>query len=290
MEVLSPLAAFQAICIALAVGVVVDARKEPPPWRYLLFLLALVLAACGVFASPVGSRWPSALSAMESLGGSPVVWFVTLIAVYFMARPLRKRRTEAPPATASHDQFEPVQREYLSVAGGQKMAAEINSRMDQDHLNLRDELGKLSHRLDVHRTKMNEIASLVIAHSQLVYLQNTPQPTVPERRAKGTPAPLERISPLTIYDHIIEDLKRRGFDLDGIIKMTEARVSAELAKPDVIQVLPDEPYAWASVDEKKNWHVAKVKFEALGVLWDAAKQPASMVRPSDQLVRGYEHE
>ena len=86
MEVLTPLAAFQALAIALAVAIAVDALKASAPWRYVLLAAAVLLALFGVFASLIGAEWPRTLTAMKEIGGSSVAWFVALIAIYFLVR------------------------------------------------------------------------------------------------------------------------------------------------------------------------------------------------------------
>lgn len=91
MGALTPVAAFQAICIAGAVGLFAEARKEDKKWaKYALWAAMAVSFLMGVFATIIVDAWPSIRPTMETLGGSPVVWFVTLIAVYFMCRPLWK--------------------------------------------------------------------------------------------------------------------------------------------------------------------------------------------------------
>ena len=90
MEPLTPLAAFQGLALALAAAVAIDARREEAPWRYIFFIVAALLGLVGIFARSIGAEFPRALKAMQDLGGSPIVWFIALMAAYVIARPYWK--------------------------------------------------------------------------------------------------------------------------------------------------------------------------------------------------------
>ncbi len=104
MVPLTPVAAFQAICIAAAAGLFAEARKEEKKWVKIALWGAV--GACiviGVLASAIADAWPAIRPVMETLGTSPVVWFVTAVAVYFMSRPLWKTSPDASKASITYD-------------------------------------------------------------------------------------------------------------------------------------------------------------------------------------------
>lgn len=120
---LTPLAAFQALCLTLAVGVMIDARKEQAPWRYVIWSLASGLALIGIFAGPIGKLWPSTVVAMESLGGSAVAWFIAVTGLYFILRPMWKMRA-LPDAGAIVAQ---VYDDTILSSDVAKLAAEVEN-------------------------------------------------------------------------------------------------------------------------------------------------------------------
>lgn len=107
MQTLTPLAAFQLLLLTLAVGVVIDARKEPTPWRYIMYGVAAFLAFAGVFSDWIGNKWPTTLPAMQSLGGSPIVWFVGLLSFYFVTRPYWKSSLSTSVVSPAGESYRP---------------------------------------------------------------------------------------------------------------------------------------------------------------------------------------
>lgn len=116
MEELTPLAAFQALAITFAVAIVIDARKYPQPWRYILYATAAVFALIGIFASKIGGQWPGTLLAMQELSTNPTTWLIAGTAFYFIVRPYWKRDQTHPSVSEEPDTSHLVSRDELDIA------------------------------------------------------------------------------------------------------------------------------------------------------------------------------
>lgn len=256
MEALTPLAAFQALCLATAATLVIDARRDTGSLRYVFWAVALVLGAFGIFATSIGEAWPDSLAFMQGLGGSAVPWFSLAVALYVILRPRWKKQVSAPPENGvvppAYDDTKlkaevavlakrvgAVIDDYQRMSG---LEARFSERMDK----LQPELERLGRHADnIERAERRASAEELVRS-----LNPLPRPTAAAELLS------RRITEHWRHIDTAKDrVKRLGVSPDVIEAKLKQNLDAVRNNALFCMIAADEVGIWHTPQQKQQWYV-----------------------------------
>jgi hypothetical protein len=249
--------AIRLFLFGLSAMFVFEGGRSKRPFSYGIWFFAAVFFLAGSFLTPIFSTWPSAVDGLGNLVANPVSWFVMLIGLFFVFRPLWMKRANAPAPT----------------------------KMEVYDSKLKPEIDRLSGMFDEMRVLLTrtDTANSARATEIVTRLESVEEFLIPLRRQHRKDVAANVVGALRFFATPANDKERELRDpvtykgishpmranLEELGYPTPESAAAEAAAEQEIRgrekyrtLYDDEAPPWSSVAAKLAYHVKKARLEA----------------------------